>query len=202
MYNKRPLQERNPEEAQKLSKNEKWRDLVCSHKADLHGPIHALGLQRNPSRGRTHIFLQDLEYIPGDNSQPRRTRVARCGVYKIQDLRNNIRRVLPRMQDCLTEMVDDVYQNVEESPELVPIFLLILGADFVPDIKIGESHWSVLSFNTVFLTLEFVSEYVDREFIAMLKYDPEWRNGINTVGGPPGPLRDSSGIQDAEFDGL
>lgn len=136
------LKETNPEEARKLFKHDKWRDLVCSHKADLHGPIHALGLQRNPSRGRTHMFIQSLEYVSGDNSQPRRTRTSRCGVYKIQDMRNNIRRMFPGIGDCLADLVDTVYQNMERSPELVPIFLFILGADSKPDIKIGRSHIS------------------------------------------------------------
>ena len=61
-----------------------WRDSPPTHRKAAQ--ISALGLHRDPSRGRTHIILQTVQYTPDTSKDPRsKFTVTAAGVFRIRD---------------------------------------------------------------------------------------------------------------------
>lgn len=109
--------ELNPLGAQIISDFDKW--CALQHYANFEGPVHALGLHRDPSRGRTHVLFREIEYVESAqqdlsnlNSKVRdRWRVARCGVFKVDNVRKDIASIvghgLGEQCDALLERLRD-----------------------------------------------------------------------------------------------
>ncbi len=52
--------------------------------------VHALGLARNASRGRTHIIYQEVEYVPSVLDDLDQFRTTGVGVFKLEDVWQDI----------------------------------------------------------------------------------------------------------------
>lgn len=48
--------------------------------------IDALGLVRDPSRGRTHIVFKQVEHVPNAKAPRDKFRIAAAGVFKLDDI--------------------------------------------------------------------------------------------------------------------
>ena len=74
----------------------KWRQ--GTHYGNLQGLIDALGLKRDPSRSQTHIVLRRIAHVPGSHANTDyrlRVRVTHCTVYRINDILEDLPKVLP-----------------------------------------------------------------------------------------------------------
>lgn len=56
--------------------------------------VDALGLRRDPTRGRTHIVLKEILYVPKANNPEHKFCVCRCGVFRIQDVLSQLETLL------------------------------------------------------------------------------------------------------------
>lgn len=79
----------DPVRAQKEQDWIDWRQSV--NVSDTSAVIHALGLHRDPSRWRTHIFFRQVLYTPKTSKGVwGKFRTVRCGVYRIADVLKDI----------------------------------------------------------------------------------------------------------------
>ncbi len=81
-------------EAKKLQDLIKWRRAY--EQSTTRAFASALGLHKDPSRGHTHIAMQEVEYTPNASrfSDPKsKFRTSRIGVFKISDVVRDIERM-------------------------------------------------------------------------------------------------------------
>jgi len=171
------------EEGRRQHTIEKWHN--SGHFPCLHGPMHAIGLQRDPSRGWTHILMQELEYIPNAIKDYRsHYRVVRCGVFLIKDVLTEIDEILEKEPGWTAEFVERHIGTMHRLKESVrsrcmPMFTLLYGRTFTAILKpvIG-----------------------DRLHVDSLGYDPDWRMSMNEPNvEPPALLTLPSGARDVEL---
>lgn len=107
----------------------KWRD--GSHYANTQALIHALGLHRDPSRGRTHIVFRYVKYTPQVSKDIRyRFTVTQAGVFKISDVYRDIDVIMGLNPGEGKKYIAEILQEVDATPgsaDHVPIVNLAFG---------------------------------------------------------------------------
>lgn len=113
-----------------------WRDSPAAYRKNAH--VSALGLHKDPSRGRTHIVLQLVEYTPNTSKDPRtKFTIVATGVFRIKDA---LKMIEPSMglrpgegSSFLQEVFDEVDSDRTAKPSadvtLIPILDLSFGKD-------------------------------------------------------------------------
>ena len=125
------LKSSDRKEANKAADWVKWRQ--GTHAANTYCLAHALGLQRDPSRGRTHIVFRKVEYTPRVSKDFRyRFRVERCGVFKTQDVLSEIEGLMGLDEGEGKEYINGIFLDLGTSAqgapgEKVPILDLTFG---------------------------------------------------------------------------
>lgn len=102
---------------------DKWTSL--QHYPNIEGPIHALGLHRDRSRGWTHVIVQEMEYTSlGTRRGQDLFRVVRCGIFRGKEIAKDI--------DTITQSTN-LYQaaltaatTLSDGPG-VPVLILSFG---------------------------------------------------------------------------
>ncbi|KAJ7034521.1 hypothetical protein C8F04DRAFT_1101240 [Mycena alexandri] len=152
--------------------------LWCNsnHNATQFGVIHALGLHRDPKRGRTHIVFKQVEYVPTATKVKHKFRIVACGVFLIKDVLRDIETVMRLDLGEGQGFVDTLFYELDGTHAKVPFVDLSFGD--------GVSAW-------------LGSGAVTTDTLHGLSYDPDWRKRFN-VGAPPGPLVLKSGAKDVE----
>ncbi|THH31046.1 hypothetical protein EUX98_g3139 [Antrodiella citrinella] len=171
------LKRTNPKDGQRAADWIKWRD--APHFANTYALAHALGLHRDPSRGRTHIVFRSLEYTPKASKDIRyRFTVAHAGVYKLTDVYPDIETMLRINPGEGKEYVDGLLDELDSmgNDDKVPILDLTFGEGIDP--WLGSIAIPVGALRT-------------------LPHDPDWRRSINS-GGPAQPMSLITGAKDAE----
>ncbi|KAJ6469410.1 hypothetical protein C8R45DRAFT_908821 [Mycena sanguinolenta] len=138
--------------------------------------VHALGLHRDPKRGRTHIVFKAVEYVPTATKVQHKFRVISCGVFRIKDVLRDIETAMGL--DCGEgqEYVESVFYEMAGAYASVPFIHLTVGD--------GIEAWLGSGATTV-------------DSILTVPYDPEWRKQFN-IGAPPEPMILRRGAKDVE----
>ncbi|KAJ7034504.1 hypothetical protein C8F04DRAFT_1234152 [Mycena alexandri] len=144
-----------------------------NHDAMQIGMIHALGLHREPQRGRTHIVFKQVEYVPTATKLKHKFRVLVCGVFRIKEVLRDLETVMRLDRGEGQEYVDSVFPEMHE---MVPFAHLSFGNGVTAWLGSGVTSTAAL-----------------RNF----PYDPDWRKKFN-VGVPPEPMVLMSGAKDVE----
>jgi len=157
-----------------------WRQ--APNKIDTIALIHALNLQRDPSRGRTHIVFRQVEYTPDASKTIRnKFQIIRCGVFRIADVLSDIEAVMGldkgEGQEYVQSLIDEL-DATDHAGQRVPILELKFGDDL--------ETW-------------LGSDATTLDQLRKLPYLPEWRKLMNPKQ-PPEPMVLRSGIKDAEHD--
>lgn len=123
------LKASNPKAANKASEWIKWRD--GTHMANTECLVNALGLHRDPTRGKTHIVFRQVEYTPRASKDLRyRFRVVRCGVFKIESVMGDIEMMMGLDKGEGVEYIDSLLADLgSTSPggEKIPMLDLTFG---------------------------------------------------------------------------
>ncbi|KAJ7512401.1 hypothetical protein B0H11DRAFT_2182743 [Mycena galericulata] len=170
----------DPEGAKRAADWSLW--CNSNHDATQAGMIHALGLHRNPERGRTHIVFKQVEYVPTASKLKHKFRVLACGVFRLKDVLQDLETALCLDRGEGQEYVDSLFYELDGAhtgsthDTKVPFIDLSFGD--------GISAW-----------LGSATTTIDR--LQLLPYDPDWRKRFN-VGAPPQPLKLRSGAKDVE----
>ncbi|TCD67331.1 hypothetical protein EIP91_000252 [Steccherinum ochraceum] len=166
-------------DAQKAADWIKWRD--GSHFANTYALAHALGLHRDPSRGRTHIVFRMMEYTPKESKDIRhRFRVSHAGVYKLTDVYPDIERLMGLDQGEGQEYVKGLLEELDTTGNMdkVPMLDLSFGG--------GVDAW-------------LGSMAIPTYSLRQLTYDPDWRKSIN-ISDPAEPFPNRPGVRDVEHE--
>ncbi|VDC07636.1 unnamed protein product [Peniophora sp. CBMAI 1063] len=150
-----------------------WRDSPAAHRKNAH--ISALGLHKDPMRGRTHIVLQLVEYTPNTSKDPRsKFTIVATGVFRIKDV---LRMIEPSMglspgegPSFIQEVLDEVDRTARPSRDvtsLIPILDLSFGK--------GVETW-------------LGSNATSHSALRNHPYNQDWRKIINGIGIVPEPL--------------
>lgn len=124
------LKAKDPRAAQKAMDWIKYRE--CTTPTNGSFLANALGLQKDPSRGRTHIVFRELEYRPKQSKDFRfRFHVVRIGVFKIKDVLKDIELMMQLNPGEGQEYIQDMFENINtdrtERKTMVPILDLTWG---------------------------------------------------------------------------
>ncbi|KAH7914305.1 hypothetical protein BJ138DRAFT_1177450 [Hygrophoropsis aurantiaca] len=173
------LQSSGSNNAQRTADWMKWR--LGSLGANSLAPIHALGLRRDPSRGRTHILFCQVEYTPNaSRDMTHKFQIASAGVYRAKDVMPEIEAALHINSGEGKEYIDGLLADLDSAElgsEIVPVIYLLLGD--------GLETW-------------LGSTGVPQDVLRRIPYDPKWRKTMNKDA-PPAEMRFiRQGIQDAE----
>lgn len=152
--------------------------------------ISALKLQQDPSRGRTHIVLQEVHYTPSASKEYRyKFRTTRCGVYKISD-------AVPFIENLAFMQRGEGQKRIDEAiAEADSISPLIEKQDKTVSVTLT---WEINPFTNNFgCKLGGATIPLDR--LRDTPYDPNWRTGLNLPGHPALPMgRLPTGAEGAE----
>ncbi|KAH8103617.1 hypothetical protein BXZ70DRAFT_1056297 [Cristinia sonorae] len=157
----------------------KWKD--GSHYANFEGLINALGIHRDPSRGKTHIVFRKLANAPKPRPKDFRARVlvTEMTVYRIDDILKDIVHYQKGSRMTAKDVREGIMQNLrtmlQELPNgdpmpgatrgrLIPIMDLTFGPGIHPAINASA---------------------VSAAQLQRIDYDPNWRKMINANHGPP-----------------
>ncbi|GBE86067.1 hypothetical protein SCP_0805910 [Sparassis crispa] len=167
-----------PSAAQKEKDFHAWLE-ICNQTA-FH---HALGLRRDPSRGRTHIIFQEVVYTPKASAQVRlKFRILRCGVFLIADVLGEIERLMNLNAGEGMEYVKSIFDEMDSTGMRgrgVMFLVLSYGR--------GVRPW-------------LGGDAAPSPFLQSQPYDPDWRTALNPTM-PPVKIELAGGkIQDAEND--
>ncbi|THH29422.1 hypothetical protein EUX98_g4752 [Antrodiella citrinella] len=166
-------------ESQRQTDIEKWH--YSNHYPCLHGPMHALGLQRDPQRGWTHFMVAEMDYPPDSVDDYRRHfRVVRCGVLLMKpEVTKRLEVIVGKEVGWMAQFVRYHCEHtllVESDVPLayrVPMFYMFYGLWFTPIVRCS---------------------IVSSGHVNGLGYDPHWHKSMNCATAesgspPPGPLR-------------
>ncbi|OBZ66305.1 hypothetical protein A0H81_13876 [Grifola frondosa] len=146
--------------------------------------VSALGLQRDPSRGRALVVIREVEYSPLPKDLLRKFRIKRCGIFRIADVMaanldskvaDEGAKELGELRGQMRMFTDQVSSN-HDGLENVPIL----------DLTFGKGLAGFMSCRAMSL-----------DSIRRFPYDPLWRKTINK-GPPPEPMEGFAGLQDIE----
>ncbi|OBZ75168.1 hypothetical protein A0H81_04959 [Grifola frondosa] len=180
------LKDTDPEAAQMALDWSKWHDRSYNHIG--HAYMHALGLKRDPSRGRTHVVVSEVEYTPHASKDPRfKFRIVRCGVFRLADMAStdlNRTRISDREKRSLRALaggVRDMFDRVDNSNlrEVDAVSMV----DFTFGVEISGSN--------------LMCRAIDRVTVEQLPYNSYWRKMLNK-GPPPKPFTDFASLRDVE----
>lgn len=120
-----------PDKAQLASDWYTWR--VTPVPANLECLIHALGLQRDPSRSRTHIVFKQVEYVPQAKSRRDRFKVVGAGVFRLDDIWSDLEAVMGlnkgEGKTYIKEMLEDFDNSTRKTTEnMLPMLDLMFGS--------------------------------------------------------------------------
>ncbi|KAI0069697.1 hypothetical protein K474DRAFT_1670734 [Panus rudis PR-1116 ss-1] len=176
-----------PELGQKASDWIKYRESPTP--TNTHLLANALALQKDPSRGRTHIVFREVEYRPKVSKDWRhRFHATKMGVFKIKDVLKEIEMFMRLNPGEAESFIQEIYDEVDSAgagkdaaqrSEKVPILDLTWGD--------GIETW----LGSVAITVDGLRN---------IPYNPDWRKAMNYNGEPPEPLVLRSGVKDAEHD--
>lgn len=126
------MKETSPTEAKKAAEWMKYRD--GAHYANVEGLIHALGLHRDPTRGRTHIVFRSLKYTPKASDDVRyKLSVIQAGVFKLTDVYIDIEKIMRLNRGEGKEYVDGLLAELDSVlGDNVPILDLMSCGDLQP----------------------------------------------------------------------
>lgn len=131
------LRERDPAAAQLIEDYTEWRDAACSNR--LFAFSCALGLHRDPSRGRTHLVIGELEYTPSASKDIRyKFRISKCGVFRIADVLADVERAADLKASEGKAYVEKYIAEanaMDRSGGRTPILVLMVSPDFNTSIK-------------------------------------------------------------------
>ncbi|TCD69332.1 hypothetical protein EIP91_008088 [Steccherinum ochraceum] len=131
------LKQMYPKEARRRRDNDKW--IQGAQYAIFRGPINALALHRDPSRGRTHVVFLELVYKP-----------------KLEDVWEDLDRILQQPAGRAKAKVEKSIASVpaEDDPSTsqpeVPMFMLIYGEEidtFFRSVSVRRNHLSAFFHN-------------------------------------------------------
>ncbi|OBZ76097.1 hypothetical protein A0H81_03250 [Grifola frondosa] len=172
------LKKTDPINAQRAADWIKWRE--CTNSAETFALVHALGLQRDPSRGRTHIVIREVKYVPNESKDVRyKFKAVRAGVFRIADALTELERLMNLHKGEGTEYIRGLLADIDaadRSGQHVPIL----------DLTFGDEVDTWLGSNAISL-----------DMLRMVPYDPEWRKTINKSLQPQ-RMTLRNGAQDAE----
>ncbi|KAF7348597.1 MYND-type domain-containing protein [Mycena venus] len=105
-----------------------WK-LWCNsnHDATQFGLVHALGLHCDPQRGRTHIVIKEVEYVPTATKLKHKFRVVSCGVFLINDVLRDIEAAMALDPGEGQEYVDSLFYELSVVHAKVPFIDLSFG---------------------------------------------------------------------------
>ncbi|KAK7677232.1 hypothetical protein QCA50_019826 [Cerrena zonata] len=174
------LKAEDPKAAQKALDWIKYRESTTPTNGSF--LAHALGVHKDPSRGRTHIILRELEYRPKQSKDFRfRFHVVRIGVFKVQDVLKDIEGLMQLNPGEGEEYLRDMFEAIDNSShqrEMVPIIDLTWGD--------GLQTW-------------LGSTAIHQDKVRAMPYNPKWREAINVDGEVPEYVLLKSGVKDAEL---
>ncbi|EIW78286.1 hypothetical protein CONPUDRAFT_167326 [Coniophora puteana RWD-64-598 SS2] len=161
-----------------------WRNMIFPDEM-LHARVHALNLQRDHNRGRTHLLITEVREIASAKHPAGRFRAVRTGVFRLVDVKRDIELVMGLDKGECDEMVREMFEEFDQ--------------------RGGEAQypWLELYFGDdkriqTYLSISGISD----EQLEKLPHNPDWRKQVNYKGGDP-PLPISalrSGAKDAEHD--
>ena len=135
------LKKAHDPKAQQAAEWIKWRD--GSHHANSYALIHALGLHRDPSRGRTHIVFRFVEYTPHVSKDIRyRFTVTQAGVFKLSEVHADLESVMGLNPGEGKEYVDGLLTEIgvtSASEDKIPIVDLAFGEGLEPWLSTSAS---------------------------------------------------------------
>ncbi|TCD65400.1 hypothetical protein EIP91_002734 [Steccherinum ochraceum] len=160
--------------------------LSSPYYANEEALIHALNLQHDLHRARTHIVFRLIRCVKTRSRDIRDWfRVEQCSVFKIAD-------VYPEIKDCQNLKTDEEVQEYFED-----IFAIRDGQR--KDV-VDVLHLTSFIAGTATGKLGCMLFNVKEERIRRMPYDPAWRQKANHSGRPPAAFVLRAGVQDAEFD--
>lgn len=123
-----------PDKARLAEDWRKWRlTPVPAHSAFL---TDALGLRRDPSRCRTHIVFEQVEYAPHSKTQLKRFKVISAGVFKLDDVWTILEGLAGlnkgEGKEYVKEMLDE-FELLGDKKDLMPVLDLMFGCE--PDME-------------------------------------------------------------------
>ncbi|KAF7338742.1 MYND-type domain-containing protein [Mycena sanguinolenta] len=89
--------------------------------------VHALGLHRDPGRGKTHIVFRAVEYVPTATKIKHKFRVVSCGVFRIKDVLRDIELIMGLDHGEGQEYVDSLLHEPAAPYVRVPHIDLTFG---------------------------------------------------------------------------
>ncbi|KAJ7681136.1 hypothetical protein B0H17DRAFT_1206074 [Mycena rosella] len=154
-----------------------------NHDATQFGLVHALGLHRDPRRGRTHIVVKQVEYAPAASKLKHKFRVVACGVFRVKDILRDLETIMRLDRGEGQEYVDSLFDELDGArigPQYstkVPFIDLSFGDGVMPWLGSGGATTT--------------------DSLHATSYNPNWRKGFN-IGAPPGPMKLRCGAKDVE----
>jgi hypothetical protein len=130
----------DPDGAKRAADWQLW--CNSNHDATQFGLIHALGLHRNPQRGRTHIVFKQVEYVPTATHLKHKFRVLSCGVFRIKDVLRDVEVIMGLDHGEGQEYVDSVFYELEGAHAKVPFIDLSFGDNI--SAWLGSGEFSVI----------------------------------------------------------
>ncbi|TCD68132.1 hypothetical protein EIP91_011497 [Steccherinum ochraceum] len=179
----------NPTKARILDDYEKW-SRTGSFAKDF-APIHALGLHRDPNRGRTRIFIMQVQHNPNpDAAAKAKFRVVQCGVFMIEDVLGHIRKGPEGSADAegRAETRKFVEEALEQSDKLSRVKGIVVKGCF---------PYFTYTFGEV-IGSSLQAHSIDEDYTRITTYDADWRKLVNPDGEPPGLYKPPTGAQDVE----
>ncbi|KAJ6469407.1 hypothetical protein C8R45DRAFT_1078727 [Mycena sanguinolenta] len=123
------------------------------------GPmVHSLGLHHDPARGRTHIVVKQVEYVPTASKLKNKFRVVSCGVFRIKDVLRDMEFIMGMGSVKVQEGIDRMLVGRQEQRLKVPFIELTFGDGLASFLGGGATN-------------------IDT--ILGLAYDPDWRKQLN-----------------------
>ncbi|KAF8652510.1 hypothetical protein AX16_004366 [Volvariella volvacea WC 439] len=146
-----------------------WFKCFCDR-----APIHALGLHRDPTRGKTHIMICHVLHSPTAQDLRDKFTIVAVNVYKVDE-------VLPILEEELDfdrgkgqEHVNDLLEKFEriggeDSDKVIPAMCLVANVE-----RGNRRTW-------------FGCAPIPKNLVEGLPYDPNWRKILN-CDNPPGNI--------------
>lgn len=192
------LKTSNPKEAQQATEWIQW--LHGSHYANVLAMVHALGLHRDPSRGRTHIVFRMAKWTPKASKDIKhRFRITHAGVFKQEDVYGDIERMLklkPGEGKKHVAMLQEDLDSANDAADAFSVFDLTFG-DKLDLLLKSSTSGAPLRLTYFAHSLSCGPASFPIRMLRLWTYDPHWRKTVN-LGEPPEPLVLSSGAKDVE----
>ncbi|KAK0467212.1 uncharacterized protein EV420DRAFT_1636240 [Desarmillaria tabescens] len=172
-----------PLEAQRASDWHIWRDAP-QKECTIHF-ASALELERDPSRGRTHIVLQMVEHVPNAKNVLDRFKPVAVGIFKLADIWQDFEVFMGLKPGEGKGLIDEVLEEFDHGP----------GNGLDGDVSIPVLCLMFSLFGEIDTYLS--SHCVTMDHMKMARYNPEWRKALYPSA-PPIHYELPSGVKEAE----